>query len=704
MRHPTTRILTCSYDLCDGQGIRRWQPGKPLPVDLFRHVMQPGATLEAHNAMFERMAVECVATPLYGWPAFPIEIWRCSMATAHVDQYPGALGKLGDVLGLTETKDRRGEQLIKRFCIPQQPVPALIDKRTGRVKREASTRMWVEPEDDPAGFEELCAYCDQDVRTEQAASDRMVPMTSDEMSFWQIDQEVNHRGLGVDLDGVHACVTVLDAVLERYGQECRDLTGFNVTQLEKLKGWLGAHECYVSSLDAASLEVTLGRPDLHPAARRVLELRQLTGSASVKKTYALASMTCDDGRLRNTIVHHKARTGRPGGADVQPLNLPKAGPKLVECGECGRPYRVQPICPWCGECGRPDARGSWRAEHTDPVLDVMRTGSLDMVEHFFGDALLCISGCVRGLFVASGGNDLIASDYSAIEAVVAAELAGETWRQEAFRRRDPIYLVSASKITGTPLETYLAYHEQHGEHHPDRQKIGKVAELAGSYGGYIGSYRAFGAEGTDDEIKATCLAWRAASPAIVEMWGGQYRGLPWDRFKRPELYGIEGMAIAAVQSPGTRHTYRSVTFERVDGPDRLLVTLPSGRQLTYHEPMLTPGKGWAKDELGLSYMTWNSNPKYGAMGWVRMETYGARCFENCVQAVAHDIQRYGIRLLRDAGYPLVLGVYDEDVVEVPQGFGSVEEVERLMSTMPAWAEGWPIYATGGWRGRRYRKG
>ena len=52
------------------------------------------------------------------------------------------------------------------------------------------------------------------------------------------------------------------------------------------------------------------------------------------------------------------------------------------------------------------------------VRDVMLTRKLEAVEHYFGDAVLVIMGLVRALFVAGPGMHLIASDYSAIEAVV----------------------------------------------------------------------------------------------------------------------------------------------------------------------------------------------------------------------------------------------------------------------------------------------
>ena len=1011
--HPSTEVLTCSYDLCDGRGIRRWRPGQPLPLDLFAHVAQPGAELEAYNAMFERLIVEKVCGPKYGWPSFPSAVWRCSMATALVAQRPAGLAALGEVLGLTEQKDKEGKRLINKFCIPQQPIVGLIDKRTGAVKRPDQPARRIFPHDDPEDFEKLCAYCDQDVRTEMAAAERMPPMEPHEVAAWQFTQDMNYRGLGVDREGLYACIDILGKVLDQYGQECEDLTGFKSTQLAKLIGWLAAHGVHTSSLDAENLKALLERDDIPVLARRVLELRALTGSASVKKTLAIKSRLSADNRLRDIVVHHGTRPGRPSGEGPQPLNLPKAGPKLSYC-ECGQPSKITPHCPWCGGMKRADARASWAPDMVQPVLDIMSLGSLDMVERYFGDAMTAIQGCVRGLFQADPGNVLVSTDYSSLQAVVAACMAGEQWRIDAFRRGDPIYLLGASKITGKPLQFYLDWYEQHGDHHLDRQRIGKVSELAcfspetqvltdrgyipivqvglndllwdgvewvrhrglvpkgpkrviavdgvrmtpnhlinlngfwkaaklvvsngnylsqalvtgsanlpsvtsssargaalrgsgstvpagrrsiepteatscggkqpvaanapwrrlrkpaaligglikrtighmpifapmmrtvadcligyrraslaavqetprlmrGTMGcaayafiqngrrivggfydtflrflagmflrsnwigsrlmgitnpatsgssanrkicktngqsetckpystftspcydiahagprnrftiktdsghlivhncgfqGWINSYRAFGSDEPDDVIRKQILAWREASPAIVEMWGGQWRGPPWRR-ERQEYYGFEGMFVLAVRNPGQSFTYRGVTF-CMSEPDCLVVRLPQidgiRRALRYHEPRLMPSAR-ARDEVSLSYMTYNTNPNYGARGWVRMPTWGGRLTENFVMGVEVDIQRFGARLLEAHGYPMVLGVYDEDVCEIrpdkPLTLGlprvegldpHVQEIEHLLSIMPSEIADWPIKASGGWAGRRYRKG
>jgi DNA polymerase len=473
--HPTTELLTASYDLCDGKGVRRWQPGQPMPVDLQLHLLV-GGTLEFHKADFEvgMWAAQLVAK--HGWMPLPEGAARCSMAKAHVDQYPGALDNLGAVLGIETEKDKDGKRLINKFCIPQQPIPGLVDKRTGKVKREPVPARRIYPHDDPEDFERLCAYCDTDVISQMQASAAMPALEPHEIVAWQLDQEMNHRGLAVDREGVHACIEILRQVLDQYGSECRAITGFEATQLEKIKGWLGAYGVHTASLDADAIDGLLKRDDIPPPARRVLELRALTGSASVKKLFQMANQLCADDRLRHLVIHHGTRPGRPTGSGPQPLNLPKAGPQLGWC-ECGRPHKPLPICPWCGTVTAPGAKAAWKPAMVDHVLEIMSLGSLRMVEQFFGDAMLAISGCLRGLFVAGPGYELVSTDYSSLQAVVAACLAGEDWKVEAFRERKPIYLETASKITGKSVAEYEAYAAQHGSHHSDRQ-AGKTAELA----------------------------------------------------------------------------------------------------------------------------------------------------------------------------------------------------------------------------------
>ena len=164
---------------------------------------------------------------------------------------------------------------------------------------------------------------------------------------------------------------------------------------------------------------------------------------------------------------------------------------------------------------------------------------------------------------------------------------------------------------------------------------------------------------------------------------------------------MQDAAVNAIKYPGETFAVRGVTYGVKD--DVLYCRLPSGRSLVYHRPRVekTQTQWGLKDTI--TFEGWNQNPKNGPMGWIRMETYYGKLVENIVQAVARDILAFALVNLRKAGYNTVMHVHDEVIVEVPKGKGSIEQVEKIMGTMPSWCAEWPIKAVGGWRGFRYRK-
>jgi DNA polymerase len=703
--HPTCVVLTLSYDLKDGRGKRRWRPGMPNPQELFDYIAA-GGLIESHNCGFEFWVWLNVLHARYGWPLIPHHQQRCSMAKARAHGLPGGLDPLSNVLDLTHKKDPEGKRLLDKFSKPQKPT-----------KRDPRTRIL--PEQEPIEAERLYRYCDRDIEAEGEASSMIPDLSPHELEWWMIDQLINRRGVAIDTQTVRAGISVIEQAFTRYNAELRELTGGTVQQaseLQKLSGWLGAQGVRMYSMTDEAVEeklkelddsVTGGANHSEEIAHvyRALEIRQLVGSASVKKLYAMNNQATQAGRLHELFSYHAARTGRATGNGPQPTNLPNSGPDMNVC-VCGRHYGLRKTaCPWCG-APKPPAPPAplpnksvveWCAEAAADAIEIIRTGSLDAVEYYFDHALDIVSGCLRGLFVSSPGYDFISSDYSAIEAVVLAELAGEQWRIDLFQQGGKIYEASGAKIQGITYDEAIEYKKRTGNHHPCRKK-GKVAELACGYGGWIGAFRNFGADEfmTEEEMKDTILAWRNASPMIVEFWGGQQRGRGWNA--RPEFYGLEGMAIQAVMYPGNEFTYRGISY-LVRG-DVLYCRLLSGRYLAYHRPRLRPSE---RGGLALSYEGWNTNPKNGPTGWIRMDTYGGKLTENVVQATARDILVHAIVKLWGMGYLTVLHVYDEIVAEVPHGWGSVEEFERVMSEMPTWAHGWPVRAAGGWRGHRYRK-
>jgi DNA polymerase len=227
-----------------------------------------------------------------------------------------------------------------------------------------------------------------------------------------------------------------------------------------------------------------------------------------------------------------------------------------------------------------------------------------------------------------------------------------------------------------------------------RTKTGHLIVHNSGYAGWVGAWKAFGADEyfTDDEIKQHVLAWRAASPRIVELWGGQERS--W----RAEYYGLEGAAVCAVLHPGQAFYANGIGWQMGGGV--LYARLLSGRLLAYHAPRLGPGRRG----YDLTYMTNNTNPKYGGLGWVRMQTYGGRLTENIVQATSFDILAHAQVQLAKQGARTVLHVHDENIIEVPRGTADLPGYEATLGDLPAWAAGWPVIAAGGWVGHRYRKG
>lgn len=723
-RHPSTEVLSLAYDLKDGAGPRLWLPDAEPPHDLLDYVRK-GGIVESWNSAFEWWIWTFVCMPRYGWPPLEIGQTRCAMGKARASGYPGGLELAGRVMGLTTPKDEAGKYLLSKLSTPRNPT-----------KGNPSLRL--RPEEARADFDLLCQYNLRDIKAEAEASARCPDLTGEELDFWLLDQLINRRGVRIDAESLQACAALVDACLEQYNAELHTLTGGVVeraSQLERLKGWLGGFGVHVSdgpgAMDSDAIEALLASiPEAASAARRALQIRQAVGSASVKKVFAMINQLTPEGRLHDLYNYHGARTGRPTGEGPQPTNLPKAGPTLKACSACGRYSDVSRDTCW--SCGVPFAPGhapaKWGPEATEAVLADIRQHPLPVIEQRYGDAMLCVSGCLRGLFVASPGHTLIASDFSSIEGVVLACLAGEQWRVDMFATHGKAYELSASKITGISFAEVMAHagyddvtspgwwtrKARDGEHHPIRQTIGKVAELASGFGGWIGAWQRFGADAFmgEAEIKESILAWRAASPAIVEFWGGQERR-EWGA-RRAEFFGLEGAAIAAVLAPNTLHKVR-----RLDGTESgvsyqsdgaaLYCHLPSGRVLTYRAPTLSPNTRSFGGQWSLSYEGYNTNPQQGAMGWVRINTYSGKLCENVVQAVARDIQRYAMLSAECAGYPVVLHTYDEIVCDVPDSRGgTVAELEAIMGTMPAWATykgaPWPIRAAGGWSGYRYRKG
>jgi DNA polymerase len=678
--------MSLAFDLQDGRGGQLWVPGMPPPLPLFEHIAA-GRLIEAWNSSFEYWVWRNICHARMGWPELPLHQLRDAMAKARAYAWPGELEAAAKVSNAAVRKMTGGKRLIGIFGRPHNPT-------------QRRSRLRILAEDAPQDFAAYCHYNLLDIAAESAVSELTPDLSLAELNLWLLDQQINVHGCPIDTDSLRGCIAILDAAAARYTRELQDHTGGAVqsaAEVKKIREWLAQRDADPGSLEADVIDAALAEDDaadwqtkLPYPTRRVLEIRRQLGAASVKKCYTMARQLSAAGRLHDLFTYCGAdRTGRFSGRGAQPQNLPKAGPKVLRC-ECGRHFRERPVgwkCPWCGCDSGFAAPAEWSVDAVEDALTVIRSHQLQHVETFFGEALAVVSGCLRGLFVAAPGHDLVCADYSAIEAVVLAMLSGEQWRIEVFRTHGRIYEESASRITGVPFAEFMAHKQRTGQHHPLRNKIGKYAELASGYQGHQGAWLKFGAGQhlTNEEIVKHVTKWREQSPAIVNFW-----------------YGLERAAHAAVRAPGQAFAYRGICYQMSER-DALHCRLPSGRLLTYHQPRLVMVERFERPQLQLAYMGWNTDTTKGPRGWIRMLTYGGRLTENVVQAVARDILTNAMPRVAAAGYQIVLHVHDELATMVPEGWGSVEELSQLMcSPLPTWAADWPVRASG-WRGKRYRK-
>lgn len=669
-RHPSTQAYCLAYDLKDDFGQRLWIPGMPPPLDLFEHLRQ-GLLVEAHYSFFEYCIWMNVCVRRYGWPPINLRLLRDSAAKAGAWTLPRKLEAVAKVLGTAAQKDMEGARIMRKLSVPRSPT-------------KGDPRLRYTPGDAPEDFAKLYSYCGDDVRAEDAVSLLCPDLSPIEQEYQLIDQEINTRGVLCDREAVDAARSLIVQSEKRYFAELATITDEAVRtpdQLDNMKAWLLTQGVYAPSITKDTMPDLLAQT-MSPDAHRVLEIRQAMGSKSVTKTAAMHyTMDPETSRIHGLYTYAGAsRTSRWAGGGAQTQNLPKEGPPVIRCTSCNAVrWKKLAFCPHCLNTESKPAQ--WGIEATESCLAALKTRDMPYVESLWGDTLKAISGCLRSFFMAAPGHEFVSSDFSAIEAVVMAELAGEEWQRQVFRTHGKIYEMTASKITGVPFSEFERHLRVEGIHHPLR-KLGKVGSLASMYQGWINAWIKFGADEflNEEEIKTNVLAWRAANTAIVSFWAE-----------------LEGAAIMAIDNPGAIVPCRSnISYQMHEGC--LYCHLPSGRSIPYHQAQVYETERFDKPHRAIRYAGLSQQTQ-----WVWMDLYGGKQAENITQAVARDRFAYSMPLLEAAGYPIVMHTHDEFTCEVPLGFGSIEEVEAIMGQNPGWCSDWPIKATGGWRGLRYRK-
>lgn len=632
-----------SYCIDDG-AVELWTPGESFPDELRAEDLD----FYAHNAPFELAIWNIIMAPRYNWPALPVERVFCTMAMAYAMGLPGALEKAGAALGLEIQKDMKGHRLMLQMAAPRK------EHDDGRIE------WW----DTPDRLARLYAYCVTDTETERALLQRLVPLSASERRIWLMDYAINQRGVYVDRETVLTAIKIAESEQERLSGKLFVVTSGAVSypsEVTKLTAWINAMGVETKRLRKTDVIDLLAEGFLPDGVRTALEIRQAAGKTSVSKLSPMIGAASADGRLRGMFQYHGAQPGRWAGRRVQLHNMPR--PKM--------PNSVINEIIGLMEMGVGDAKA---------LADTIGT--------VYGEPLIVLSDTLRGMLTAAPGNELIAVDFSNIEGRGIAWEAGEEWKLDAFRAQDAktgpeIYLIAAGKIYNQPADNF-------NKKSPERQ-IGKVSELACGYQGGVAAFQkmavTYGVKVPDAQADQIKTAWRAGHPAIVNYWRD-----------------LENAAINAVLNEGAVFAAgplaRQIKFRKAGS--FLWMQLPSKRVLCYPYPKIeakmTP---WGELKDSLTYMSENGLTRK----WERDATYGGSLSQNVTEGVCRDILATSmLRVEEELGYPVVMHVHDELVVEVPQSTppDALSRIEQIMKTPPAWAAGFPIEVEG-WRAKRYRK-
>ena len=509
---PNFEVLLFGYSVDGGdvQVVDLCQ-GEEIPADILAALSDESVTKWAFNAMFERV---CLSNYLGKW--LEPESWKCTMVWSATLGLPLSLENVGAVLGLEKQKLSEGKDLIRYFCVPCKPTKA----NGGRTRNL--------PEHDREKWKRFKAYNLRDVEAEMQIQQRLskFPVPDFVWEEYRQDQEINDRGIGVDMEMVKNAIAMDGRSKAELSAAMKELTELeNPNSVQQIKQWLLENGIETDSLDKKAVTAML--EDAPEPLKTVLTLRQQLAKSSVKKYQAMENAVCTDSRAHGMFQFYGAnRTGRFSGRIIQLQNLPQNHiPDLAQARE------------------------------------LVKAGDFDALAMLYEDIPDTLSQLIRTAFVPQDGRKFIVADFSAIEARVIAWIAGERWRLKVFEGGGDIYCASASQMFHCKVE-------KHGVNGHLRQK-GKIAELALGYGGSVGALKSMGALEmglAEEELQPLVSAWRDSNPSITEFWWAVDRAVKECIKKR-----------MPTETHGIRFSYES---------GMLFITLFSGRRLGYVKPRI----------------------------------------------------------------------------------------------------------------------
>lgn len=717
---PSTHLQLFSYALGDGE-VKLWDKhsGEPMPDDLYEYLHNPSYIWTFHNAQFDCLILRhCLKLDM------PIRRFRCSMAQALSHALPGSLEKCGEVLNIREDarKIKDGKRLMMMFCKPQKKKDGSIEWRTPFTHPEEWARYKEYAITDTAAMREIT---------------KKLPKWNypreNELELWFLDQEINDRGLYVDMEFVDAAVREIEIEKKHLAGRTQEITEGEVRAASQrdalIKHIASTYGMELPDLKKATLEALLKSDELPEILAELIQIRLSTCTTSTSKYKRFQKAVCADGRIKGTIQYAGAsRTSRDAGRIIQPQNFTR--PTLKE-------YDIL------------------------PGIDAVKNGVQDLLGY---DTMELCSSALRYTICAPKGKKLVVADLANIEGRFLAWLAGEHWKVEAFKKYDTILTDENGVVRlddkGKPMragpDLYVAAFAKafgipFSEVDDNKRQIGKTMELSFQYGGGVGAFLAFAgkidlntlpdsvlpyasadnirkaekfyamldkqdvdaakkkAKKSDDplctwedfyEPKKTfgmpkdvfvaidCLKrqWRAEHPAIVKFWRDAEEALK--------------SAVEVANTP-----FHFGKCKAIRKGKWVLAVLPSGRAIPYPGMRLGTSKKVKEldedgeeievdDDSDVGKLVFRGVDQF-TKKWKDIRTMGTKVVENLTQGGSRDVFKHGEVLASKENYDVVLKVHDELVTEVPDSPKySVKRLCELMSAVPDWAQGLPLAAEG----------
>lgn len=654
---PTTEILCLSYSI-NGFTPKLWVPKDTPPIlspegeELRALALDPETWFVAHNAGFEKAIWRRIMVEQFGWPDIPNKRWHDTLAMCAMRVIPQDLDHAVQVLRLPVPKDTEGSKHTKALSKPAKRGP-----RRGYLDRS------------PEALKKTYDYCVQDVRAETLLHQRLGWLPAGERSVWLLDQRINERGVRLDLDFVRAAQRIVDKASVPLLREFAEITGgLAPTQRDRVLDWCEIEGASVPDLRKDTLARLLGETEdgedfeetddgayyveLPANVRRALEIRQLIGSASIKKLARMERCVCADGRARGLLQYHGAGPGRWAGRLFQPQNFPRGTLKL---GKKTPPPQM--------------------------VVDAILTGDPGYVAAILGAPVEVVVSSLRHAIIADPGRGLVAGDFAGIEARIVLALAGQHDKTALMASGKDVYLDMAEDIYRVPKGTMTK------ETHAEERQVGKETILGSGFqmGWRKFQRRVFEKTGiwlSDTQAQAAIYGYRRDwAPEVPKVW-----------------YALEGAAVRCVHDKRVTEAY-GVEYRLEDL--WLTARLPSGRKLWYFNPRpTTKAMPWDETDVRLAW-TYQAR-KLGQ--WRTIDAYGGLNTENVVQALARDIMVAAMFKCEKEGLPVVLTVHDEIVTEPEHGKVDDKLLAQVMEDVPEWARQLQVpISVETWAGDRYRK-